>query len=188
MAEVDQRPPRLSDDDVGAQLHRLDELLAGLEETPGPAGELAMDAVSALARIYGEALARALSCVTGTPHLEDAFLRDELLRHLLVLHDIHPEPVQVRVGRVVAEMAGSAREHGGEIALAGVHDGVATVRLSVSGCGSSAAGIADAVKEAVLAVAPELSDVAVVSARRRDTAFIPLDLLTRPPSASGAHP
>ena len=41
----------------------LDEQLAQLEATPGPIGELALAAVSGLAEIYGQALARALDLV-----------------------------------------------------------------------------------------------------------------------------
>ena len=70
------------------------------------------------------------------------------------------------------------RERGGEVELAGIDDGVAHVRLSVSGCGS--AGVEDAVRSAVLAVAPELADVQR-EVPPPEPAFVPLDaLLTRP--------
>ena len=47
------------------------------------------------------------------------------------------------------------RERGGEVELAGMDDGVARVRLTVAGAAS--AGVEDAVRTAVLAVAPELA-------------------------------
>jgi Fe-S cluster biogenesis protein NfuA len=187
MGETDRAQGRLGDKQVREALTRLDELLGEVEQTPGPAGEIAMEAVSALARVYGEALARALSYVADTPALFDGFLRDELLGHLLVLHDIHPEPVAVRVARAIDELSGAVRDRGGEIELAEIDGGVATVRLATHGCGSSSAGIADVVRESVLAIAPELSDVAVVRAPRHETAFVPLDVLTARPPAAGAH-
>src|SRR3954453_17142756 len=52
-------PARLADAAVRERLTGLDELLERVEQIPGPAGELALEAVSALAEIYGEALARA---------------------------------------------------------------------------------------------------------------------------------
>jgi Fe-S cluster biogenesis protein NfuA len=177
----------MSDNDVGLELRRLDKLLGAVESTPGPAGELALDAVSALGRLYGEALARALACVTGFPRLRDAFLRDELLGHLLVLHDIHPEPVETRVARVLTDMADSVREHGGHVELLSVDGDVATVQLSASGCGASAA-ITDAVRDAIFAIAPELSEVAVISAKQRDPTFIPLAVLGAGRSAPGVTP
>ena len=53
--------PRLDDAAVRERLTGLDELLERVEQIPGPAGELALEAVSALAEVYGEALARALA-------------------------------------------------------------------------------------------------------------------------------
>ena len=167
-------PPRLDDTNVRERVARLDDLLAQVEQVPGPAGELALEAVSTLAEVYGEALARALA-LAAEPR---AFVADELLGHLLALHGIHPDPVERRVEQALSELEPAVRERGGEVQLAGIDDGVAHVRLSVSGCGS--AGVEDAVRSAVLAVAPELADV------ERDVpapslAFVPLDsLLTRP--------
>lgn len=175
---------RLRDDAVAARLGRLEELLGQLEQTPGPAGEIALDAVSELTRVYGEALARAVGYAAEVPAVLASFVGDELLDHLLVLHDIHPEPVDRRVGRAIEALRPGVAERGGEVELAGIDGGVARVSLSMSGCGSTTAGVRDAVREAVLAVAPELSDVTVESGGQRDPAFVPLTSLM----AGGAPP
>jgi len=171
---------RLRDPQVRAQLARLDELLSRLEDTHGPTGELALDAVSELTRVYGEALARATGYAAESPGLLDSFVRDELLGHLLALHDIHPEPVRRRVARAIDRLRPEVAERGGDVTFAGIDNGVATVTITAGGgCGRSAGGIEDVVRQAVLAVAPELSDVAVVLAgRERGTAFVPLASLT----------
>jgi Fe-S cluster biogenesis protein NfuA len=166
---------RLDDAAVRERLTGLDELLDRVEQIPGPAGELALEAVAALAEVYGEALARAMA-LTADP---GAFVADELLGHLLVLHGIHPDPVERRVARALDEMAPALRERGGEVALAGLDDGVARVRLTVSGCGS--AGVEEEVRTAVLAVAPELHDVRRETPPRAPT-FVPLDSLTQRPA------
>jgi len=171
-------PARLGDAALRERLTELDELLLRMEQIPGPAGELALEAVSALAEVYGEALARALALATAP----STFLADELLNHLLVLHGIHPDPVERRVARALDEMAPAVRERGGEVALAGLDDGVARVRLTVSGCGS--AGVEDEVRTAVLAVAPELHEV-VREAPPRAPAFVPLDSLLHRPAGVG---
>jgi AcrR family transcriptional regulator len=163
---------RLRDDAVAERLARLDELLAQLEQAPGPAGEVALEAVSELTQVYGEALARAIAYTADVPGVREKFIRDELLGHLLVLHDIHPEPVDERVRRVVEKLKRDVAELGGTLRLSGIDSGVATLTLSIGGCGSS--GVADAVREAVLAVAPELSDVVLA----KDPAFVPLESLT----------
>ena len=169
MAELDNRAVR-------DRLTRLDELLAQVEAIPGPAGELALDAVSALAEVYGEALARAVAYASGSPDVLAALTGDELLEHLLVLHGAHPDPVERRVTHALDELRPALQERGGDVELAGIEAGVATVRLSIKGC--SSAGVEDAVREAVLAVAPELSDV-VRAPAQRDPTFVPLDALMR---------
>jgi Fe-S cluster biogenesis protein NfuA len=177
-------PPRMRDEQVRQALTRLNELLGELEETPGPAGDIAREALSALTRVYGEALARALGCVADTTRPRAAFLGDELLGHLLVLHGIHPEAVGDRVARVIRDMSEAVGDRGGTVELVGIEDGVAIVRLSKHGCGSSIAGIDEVIREEVLAMAPELSGVEVVSGAAREAAFIPLgNLMARPPAA-----
>ena len=65
------------------------------------------------------------------------------------------------------------------VELTGVDDGVATVVLALSGCGSTVDGVRKAVTEAVLAVAPELSEVSITApAKSGDTAFVPLASVT----------
>jgi Fe-S cluster biogenesis protein NfuA len=166
---------RLDDAAVRERLIGLDDLLDRVEQIPGPAGELALEAVAALAEVYGEALARALA-LTADP---GAFVADELLGHLLVLHGLHPDPVDRRVARALDEMAPALRERGGEVALTGLDGGVAHVRLTMSGCGS--AGVEEEVRTAVLAVAPELHDVRRETPPRAPT-FVPLDSLTQRPA------
>lgn len=182
MAEPAGRPERRLDDPaVRERLERLDQLLARVEATPGPAGETAMEAVSALAEVYGEALARVIDHASGA--LVAALTEDELVGHLLVLHDLHPDPVERRVTRALDEVRTALAQHGGgDVELAGIDGDVANVRLKVTGCGSSTAGIADAVRAAVLAVAPELAEVTTApAANAREAAFVPLDSLLRPP-------
>jgi Fe-S cluster biogenesis protein NfuA len=183
-------PERLDDTAVRERLARLDELLGQVEQIPGPSGELALEAVSALAAVYGEALARAVEHASGVPAVAEALAGDELLGHLLVLHGVHPDPLERRVARALEQLRPAVRRRGGDVELLGIDGSVATVRLTTGGCGSSAAGVAagveDAVREAVLAVAPELREVR----RERTTheaAFVPLDSLLQRPAASGVR-
>ena len=81
------------DADVERRLAELDELLARVEQIPGPTGALALEAVSAVVEIYGAALSRAL-LLARSP---EAFTGDPLLGHLLLVHGMHPDPVDVGV-------------------------------------------------------------------------------------------
>ena len=170
---------RLDDRAVGTRLAALDEQLAQLETTPGPIGELALATVSGLAEIYSQALARAMDLVD--PALLNRMLGDELIGHLLVLHGIHPSPLSYRASRVIEGLRAALSARGAEVELAGMEHRVAILRLSLKGCGMSAAGIEQAVRDAVLTAVPELSAVTFVPAERAGRAtFVPLDTLMRP--------
>ncbi|MEV5840780.1 NifU family protein [Streptomyces sp. NPDC051985] len=176
---------RLDGPAVEARLARLDSLLEGLESVPGPAGGKAVEAVRLLTEVYGEALARVLDRADAP--LADRLADDELLDHLLVLHDIHPDSPERRAARAVERLRPAVQERGGDVEWAGVEGEVGRVRLETgSGCGSGCGGgtteVTDAVREAVLAAAPELSDVQPLP-QAPAPAFVPLDSLRRPQEA-----
>ncbi|MFC3575068.1 NifU family protein [Streptomyces yaanensis] len=168
---------RLDETAVGERLSRLDRLLEQIESAPGPMTGAAIEAVQTLTEVYGEALARVLD--QADAGLADRMAGDELIGHLLVLHGIHPEPPERRAARAVDALRPAVRERGGDVELAGVAEGVAQVRLAAKGCGSSSAALEEAVREAVLAMAPELSGVErEPGGDGRRSAFVPLEALT----------
>jgi hypothetical protein len=171
---------RLDDAAVEARLARLDALLAQLEQIPGRTAELALEVVETLTEVYGEALARTLDSAAGTPATLVAMTGDELLRHLFVLHGIHPAPVEQRIAGALEDL----RAHGVEAHLAGVRDGIAHLTTSAGsscGCGSSTAD--DVVRDHVLAMAPELGGVELIPAEPAPT-LIPVSALRRRPTAA----
>jgi Fe-S cluster biogenesis protein NfuA len=157
--------PTSADEEAEELLHRLNELLEQLERLPGPAGKLAMDAVAALSELYGTALARVMALVGGEPRLPGTLATDELLRHLLVLHGIHPLPVADRVADALDRLRPHVRLDGGALVLEGIDGGVARIVVPAGcpgGCGGPGpAALRDAIVKCVLAAAPELSDVEV---------------------------
>ncbi|GAA2277102.1 NifU family protein [Streptomyces hawaiiensis] len=171
---------RLADPDVEARLARLDQALETLESAPGPTTRSATEAVALLTEVYGEALARVLDA--ADERLAERLADDELLGHLMVLHDIHPEPAERRAARAVERLRPAVRERGGDVEWAGVEGQVARVRLTKggggcgSGCGGGGSEVTDAVRAAVLAAAPELT--AVEPLTETPPAFVPLTTLT----------
>lgn len=170
---------RFADPAVESRLARLDQLLEGLETAPGPGTRSAIEAVRLLTEVYGEALARVMDHADA--QLSERLADDELLGHLLVLHGIHPEPVERRAARAVERLRPAVQERGGDVEWAGVDGEVGRVRLTTGGCGSGCGGgtsdVTAAVQEAVLAVAPELTAVEPVPATA-PAAFVPLTTLT----------
>ncbi|MEU5723600.1 hypothetical protein [Micromonospora sp. NPDC047738] len=175
--------PRLDDTVVEPRLARLDTVLGQLEQTPGRTAELALEAVELLTEVYGEALARVTDLAADSPRTLDRLTGDELLRHLLLLHRIHPDPLDRRVARAVDDLRPQLRAQGAEITLVGVQDEVARISLSASSCGGAA--LRDLVRQQVLTFAPELSAVDVV-APAPPPALIPIANLWQRPDRTDA--
>jgi Fe-S cluster biogenesis protein NfuA len=129
------------------------ELVARVESLLGGLDERATEAVQALVELYGEALARFVAGADPTT--------DELLSHLLLVHDLHPVDVETRVRRALDDVRPYLGSHGGDVELVGVEEGVARVRLggTCNGCPSSAVTLRNAIEEAIMQAAPELERV-----------------------------
>ncbi len=159
------------DHEAREHVSRIEAMLARLDALADPAARAqALGAVQALVELYGECLARIMRQVTesadGAPAA--AIAGDELVSHLLLVHDLHPEPAQVRLRRALEEVPGAE--------VLAVEPPVARVRLAASGCG--AAALRQAVEEAVLRAAPEIESVEVEDAPAQ--ALIPVDSLFTP--------
>lgn len=182
--QVDERPEvhRLDDEAVEARLVWLDGVLGELEKMPGRTAELGLEIIGALTEVYGEALARVTDLAAGSPHLLRGLTGDELLRHLLLLHRVHPDPPQQRVARAVEDLRPQLRSQGAEADLVDVQDGVARINLSSRSCGGGGTALHDLIREEVLTVAPELSGVTIL-APQPAPALIPVTALRHRPDS-----
>jgi Fe-S cluster biogenesis protein NfuA/nitrite reductase/ring-hydroxylating ferredoxin subunit len=143
---------------------KLEALLEGLELLDGPARERATEAVQALVELYGAGLERIVAEVAERDRdgqLAEALAADELVSHLLLLHDLHPVPLEARVRGALDEVRPYLESHGGDVELLGLEDGV--VRLSMegscSGCPSSTVTLKLAIEEAIYKAAPEVTAI-----------------------------
>src|SRR5512145_3173057 len=126
-------------DDIRAreQVARVDALLEDVEGFADPAArDTATELVGALLDLYGEGLERLVARVRDPAALAD----DELVSHLLLLHGIHPVPVEERVRAALAEVRPYLDSHGGDVELLAIEEGVVRLRMqgSCDGCPSSA--------------------------------------------------
>src|SRR5262245_24778193 len=123
---------------------RIDTLLEGLRELPDPdVADRIGQLVTAIVDLYGTGLARMVAGLRAEPD-GDARLRalagDELVAHLLMLHDLHPDDVDTRVQRALDGVRPYLGSHAGGVEYVGVDGaGVAHLRLagSCDGCPSS---------------------------------------------------
>jgi Fe-S cluster biogenesis protein NfuA len=156
----DPPPPAAGTSAAGAQVARIEALLDRLDALPDAAArETATATVQALLELYGEGLRSVVERVG--PAQARALAEDELVAHLLLLHGLHPLPVEQRVREALDGVRPYLGSHGGDVELLGVADGVARLRLqgSCEGCPASAMTLKLAIEEAVLAAAPDVERV-----------------------------
>jgi Fe-S cluster biogenesis protein NfuA/nitrite reductase/ring-hydroxylating ferredoxin subunit len=149
---------------AGDRVAHIESLLEELESLPDPVARAkSTEAVQALLDFYGQALSRLVDHVAARDDgsLAQAVTADDLVSHLLLLHGLHPVPVEERVRAALDEVAPYLRSHGGGVELVAVQDGVAKLRLegSCSGCPSSRVTLKLAVEEAVMKAAPDLEGI-----------------------------
>jgi Fe-S cluster biogenesis protein NfuA/nitrite reductase/ring-hydroxylating ferredoxin subunit len=149
-------------DDQGAsdRVARVEGLLGEVETLDDPvAREKATEMVQALLELYGEGLARVLSQLGEGE--ATALADDELVSHLLLLHDLHPVPREQRVREALESVRPYLESHGGDVELLGVEDDVARLRLhgSCNGCPSSTMTLKLAIEDAIQKAAPDVESV-----------------------------
>ena len=154
----------MDDAEAHEAVARVEALLDEVESLPDPhARAKATELVQALLEVYGEGLARVMAHATSgdAPALSQALASDELVSHLLMLHDLHPEAVEDRVLEALDEVRPYLESHGGDVELLGIEEGLVRLRLegSCSGCPSSTMTLKLAIEEAILKAAPEVERV-----------------------------
>ncbi len=148
---------------------RVEGLLGRLDDSAE-----AREAVQALVELYGEALRRLLAGADP--------IQDELLSHLLLVHDLHPIDAETRVREALERVRPYLGSHGGDVELLGVADGVARVRLegTCNGCPSSTVTLRNAIEEAIMGAAPELERIEAEGVAEPQPVVVQLGSLTCP--------
>ncbi|MCX2969195.1 MULTISPECIES: hypothetical protein [Streptomyces] len=203
------------------QVGRAEELLGGLDALPDSAAAArARETVEALVGLYGDCLARVLrhaaaadDAGAGGAGADDAgadgagggvaarasagaslvrrLADDELVGHLLLVHDLHPDPPDVRARRALDGLAEHLRGLGLELEVARLTGVAAHVRLTgaTKGCSPPPVPPERTVRDALAGAAPELADVRVERATDAAPAtVIPVDSLFQRPAAVGGAP
>lgn len=143
-------------------LGRVEELIAQIEASADPnVRAAARDLVQALMEFHGSAAARMMEMVDGPTAL--AMGRDDAVRPLLLLYDLHPESTEVRVRRAIDRIR--------NVELIGIEEMEAGVRLAGNGHPPSRESIEAAIQEA----APEIRAVHIEGLKTAD--FFPLENL-----------
>jgi Fe-S cluster biogenesis protein NfuA/nitrite reductase/ring-hydroxylating ferredoxin subunit len=154
----------------------IQDLQERLETTGDTATrEVADQLVSAVVRMYGAGLERIVDVLAGAGsdgrRIADALSEDELVSTLLLIHDLHPVPLDDRVRAALDSVRPYMESHGGNVELLSLHDGVATIHLrgSCSDCAASAVTLELAIKQALEEAAPDLEGLEVLGVAPQTT-------------------
>ena len=154
----------MDDGEAGEVVERVETLLEQVEALGDPdARQKATEMAQALLELYGEGLARVMAHASDgrDEALAEALAGDELVSHLLLIHDLHPVSTEDRVRAALEEVRPYLESHGGNVALVGVDGETVRLRMqgSCSGCPSSTVTLKLAIEEAIFKAAPEVGAV-----------------------------
>jgi Fe-S cluster biogenesis protein NfuA len=110
--------------------------------------------------------AAALRTLTG--HLRgeglDSCAGDELVASVLLLHDLHPWPLERRLEHALDRVRPMLEERGGGIELLGAELPLVEVRVqggSACGCGSTSARLRAMIENSVRDMAPDVAEIRI---------------------------
>jgi Fe-S cluster biogenesis protein NfuA/nitrite reductase/ring-hydroxylating ferredoxin subunit len=128
------------------------------------AGENAEEILGQMLDLHGEGLARVLAPLTRVDRVR--LVEDPVVASMLLVHGLHPVPLEERVAVALDRVRPYLASHGGDVQLLGLDDGVAQLLLkgSCNGCASSAATLELAIERALEEEAPDLLGIEVEGA------------------------
>jgi Fe-S cluster biogenesis protein NfuA len=141
---------------------RIEQLLDELQATADPRSfDRAQELLRLVSDLYGGGLARVVELAREqAPGLIEAFVADDLVASLLLVHGLHPASVASRVEEALAQVRPFLASHGGDVELLGIDPDAGAVHLrllgSCDGCPSSAVTLQMAVERAIVEAAPEI--------------------------------
>ena len=143
-----------------------------------------LELVQALMELHGEGINRLLEVVAGDPSGQAIIEKlgdEELVGGLLMLYGLHPLELEARVTKALDKVRPYLKSHGGNVALAGIDDGVVRLKMegSCNGCASSAMTMKLAIEEAIFEVAPDIAALlveGVVEERKPSSGLTPLQI------------
>jgi Fe-S cluster biogenesis protein NfuA/nitrite reductase/ring-hydroxylating ferredoxin subunit len=155
-------------DESGALFERVQELqtlLDGCEQSA--ARDLAEELMATVLQLYGSGLERIIDGILAAGpegvRIAGRLADDPLIATLLLIHDLHPIPLEERVQHALDSVRPYMDSHGGNVELLSLQEGVARIRLqgSCSDCSASSVTLELAIKQALEDAAPDLEGLEV---------------------------
>jgi len=142
---------------------RIQDILDQIQALPNPAARaLLQECLQSLLSLYGDGLRRTLQIVKGAgpdgAKILDRILRDDILRGLLLVHDLHPLSLEERLHEALNAVRPYMQSHGGSVEVISLEGDIARLRLqgTCKTCPSSTVTLELAVRRAVEQACPDL--------------------------------
>ena len=153
------------------RLQRVETLLHTLQSADPATRASAEELVQTLLELHGTGVNRIMELVwesgpDGERLIQETLPADPLVSHLLLLHGLHPLPVEMRVQQALETVRPYMESHGGNVELLSVDDGVVRVRLqgNCGTCPASSVTLKLAVEDAIYEAAPDVLSIEEVKA------------------------
>jgi Fe-S cluster biogenesis protein NfuA/nitrite reductase/ring-hydroxylating ferredoxin subunit len=154
--------------DVEQLVERVQDLQTQLESTGESATrEVAEELMSAVVQMYGAGLEQIVATLLGAgaegERMAAMLADDQLVATLLLIHDLHPVPLEQRVQEALDSVRPYMESHGGNVELLSLEHGIARIHLqgSCSDCSASSVTLELAIKQALEDAAPDLEGLEV---------------------------
>lgn len=144
---------------------RVDKLVRRLDECGNPEiRAIALELVQSVVELHGAGLARMLESIADTPAGEralDEAIEDDLVASMLLLHGLHPDPMETRVLRALDKVRPYLHSHGGDVQFVSADQGIVRIKLlgSCGSCPSSQVTVKSAVEDALYEAAPDIVEI-----------------------------
>lgn len=172
------------------RISRIEALVEAIEKSAdADAREKTREVVGTLLELHGAGLKRIFELLSTVENpgktVLDRCLEDDLVRSLLLLHELHPENLEQRVREALARVRPYLQSHGGDVELLEVSPAGVRLRMegSCQGCPSSAVTMRDTIERAVYEVAPDAAPIEVEGLSEAPANLVSLESLT---AANGA--
>jgi Fe-S cluster biogenesis protein NfuA len=164
-ASVDPTAGILEKREFRVHTERVEKLVSRLDGCGDPElRAIALELVQSVVELHGAALERMLESIAQTPageHALEKAVEDDLIASMLLLHGLHPDPIEIRVQRALEKVRPYLHSHGGDVEFIGVKEGVVRITLlgSCGSCPSSSVTLKSAVEDALYEAAPDITEI-----------------------------
>lgn len=151
-----------------SEMQKVGALVHELETAADPASQsVAKELVRLLMSMHEAGLRRLLEVLDKSgeagSYVVQELSKDPIVSGLLVLYDLHPDSLQVRVEQKLKQISSTLFRMGAEAQLVSTGEGLVRVRVETNGrsCGSTLKQIHTVIEDAIYEAAPDITGLSV---------------------------